>query len=142
MQTLLELMQNVQIELPRDSMESKSIQNTMVTVTKLFLEEEILSPKMILDNVITACQMMPTKEPQSEFNLSDMVELKRESNSILSPLYDYACGCATKMAPQAYRIPSKRAERTWRTVGTQTDAFELTDWAQFKKFISDDRIAE
>ena len=141
----MELLQNVQIETKIGSEHFQAIEHAMINIAKLFLTEEKLSPKMILTHVITGCQAWPASfQYKQEYTLGDLVDMKRDIMSVLSPWHDYAIGTPSKMSPTAYCIPHKRAEigRKWRTVGTQTEAFELADWAQFKAFISDDRLKE
>ena len=141
-QTLLEMLQNVKVETEIGSEQYLSIEIAMTNIAKLFLTEDNLSPKMILTHVITGCQAWPANfQRDQQFSLADLVIMKRDIVSVLSPWYDYANGCPSKMVPTAYCIPHKRMDqgRKLRTVGTQTQAFELADWAQFKAFISKDR---
>ena len=103
----------------------------------LFLNEEVLSPMMIVEWVISGCITMPILfANQVEYTLEDLRKLKKEAENIMSPRFDYAKSNPTKEKPVAYEPPHRRfsGNRTWRSVGTQTSAFELTDWIQFQQF--------
>ena len=103
----------------------------------LFLNEEVLSPMMIAERIISGCVSMPRISTENaEFTLEDLKVLKREASNILSHRFDYAKSNPTKEQPVAYEPPHRRFAwvRTWRSVGTQTTTFELTDWIQFQQF--------
>ena len=103
----------------------------------LFLQEEVLSPIMILEWIISGCVTMPMLFPeQMEYTLNDLKMLKQDAGKIVSSRFDYAKSTPTKEQPVAYEPPHRRFswDRTWRTIGTQTTSFELTDWIQFQQF--------
>jgi len=103
----------------------------------LFLNEEVLSPMMIAEWIISGCMSMPRiSKENAEFTLEDLKILKREASNILSHRFDYAKSNPTKEQPVAYEPPHRRNSwnRNWRSVGTQTSSFELMDWAQFQQF--------
>ena len=103
----------------------------------LYLKEEVLSPMTIVEWIISGCITMPRLYAnQVEYTLDDLKKLKKEAEGILSPRFDYAKSNPTKEKPVAYEPPHRRFSwnRTWRSVGTQTSSFELTDWIQFQQF--------
>ena len=103
----------------------------------LFLKEEVLSPIMILEWIISGCVTMPLLFPeQAEYTLYDLKMLKQDAGKIVSSRFDYAKSTPTKEQPVAYEPPHRRNswDRSWRSIGTQTTAFELMDWVQFRRF--------
>ena len=89
---------------------------------------------MILEWIIAGCAgMPPLTTDKFQFTLDHLVAMKEEASRLWSPKFDYAKFTATKEQPVAYATPQRRnsLERTWRTIGTQTVAFDLTDWVQF-----------
>ena len=92
---------------------------------------------MILEWIISGCVTMPMLFPeQGEYTLDDLKVLQKEAGKIVSSRFDYAKSTPTKEQPVAYEPPHRRNswDRTWRTIGTQTTAFELMDWVQFRRF--------
>ena len=80
---------------------------------------------------------MPKLFPeQGEYTLDDLKVLKKDAGQIVSSRFDYAKSTPTKEQPVAYEPPHRRNswDRAWRTTGTQTTAFELMDWVQFRQF--------
>ena len=137
MKTLLELLQNVEVETPLGTTDYRMITSGKLQLATLFLHEEILSPYMVIEWIVAACKTMPVlKQDQAQFTLDDLKKFKQEAGSILSNWFDYAKFSITKEQPVAYEPPHRRNSwaRTWRSVGTQTSSFELTDWAQFQQF--------
>ena len=135
--TLLELIQNVEIEMPTESETFRMMQSCKLQLATLYLQEEILAPNGIMEWIIAGCKKMPLLNPtKTEFTLWDLITLKQEAVCILSPRFDSARGCPTKEQPTAYAPPHRRLslERKWRSIGTQTTAFELMDWVQFQQF--------
>ena len=136
--TLLELIQDVEIETALGTDNSRMLGSCKLQLATLFLNEEILSPMMILEWIIAGCAGMPPLPlDKFRFNLGHLMAMKADAECLLSRRFDYAKFCATKEQPLAYAPPQRRnsVERTWRTVGTQTTAFDLADWAQFRNFI-------
>ena len=127
----------MEIETPEGSDNFRMLQSCKLQLATLYLQEETLSPNAVLEWIIAGCKNMPLLNPtKTEFTRWDLITLKQEAGCILSPRFDYARGCPTKEQPTAYAPPHRRfsLERTWRSVGTQTTAFELMDWAQFQQF--------
>lgn len=104
----------------------------------LYLTEEVLSPMMVLEWIIAGCAgMPPLTSDKFRFKLGHLVAMKAEAAFLLSKRFDYAKSCATKEQPVAYAPPQRRNSmvRTWRTIGTQTTAFDLADWVQFQQYL-------
>ena len=102
------------------------------------MTEEVLPPMIIVDWIVAGCEAMPRLDPnKAEYTLRDLKQLQKDATFLLSPWFDYAKSTPTKEQPTAYAPPHKRISkgRTVRTIGTQTDAFELTDWVQFQQYI-------
>ena len=92
---------------------------------------------MIVEWILSGCITMPLLYgEQADYTLEDLKQLKKEAESIVSVRFDYARSNPTKEQPVAYEPPHRRFswDRTWRTIGTQTTSFELTDWIQFQQF--------
>ena len=135
--TLLELIQNVEIEMPLGTTNFRMLTSCKLQLATLFLKEEVLSPLMILDWIISGCKLMPIlSKENTEFSLEDLKMFKREACNLLSPRFDYAKSTPTKEQPVAYEPPHRRHSltRSWRSTATQTSAFELMDWSQFQQF--------
>ena len=133
----MELIQDVEFETALGTDNIRMLGSCKLQLATLYLKEEILSPLMILEWVIAGCAGMPPLNPDKyRFQLGHLVAMKAEASHILSRRFDYAKFCATKEQPLAYAPPQRRnsMERTWRTIGTQTTAFDLADWAQFQQF--------
>ena len=131
------MIQNVEIETPESSDNFRMLQSCKLQLATLYLQEETLSPNTVLEWIITGCKNMPLlNATKTEFTRWDLITLKQEAGYILSPRFDYTRGCPTKEQPTAYAPPHRRfsLEKTWRSIGTQTTAFELMDWAQFQRF--------
>ena len=130
-------MQNVEVETPLGTTNFRMLTSCKLQIATLFLQEEVLSPMMIIDWIISACLSMPRlSNANGDLTLEDLKALKKEAESIFSRRFDYAKSHPTKEQPVAYEPPHRRNswDRTWRTVGTQTSAFELADWVQFQNF--------
>lgn len=134
---MLELLQNVEVETPVGTTDYRMLTSGQLQLATLFLKEEVLSPMMVIDWIISGCMNMPLLYPsQVEYTLDDLKMLKQEAGKFFSPSFDYAKSNPTKEQPVAYEPPHRRNSwsRTWRTIGTQTTAFELMDWAQFQSY--------
>ena len=137
MKTLLEMLQNVEVETPLGTTNFRMLTSGKLQLATLFLHEEILSPSMVIEWIVAACKTMPVlRSDQAQFTLDDLKKFKQEAGNILSNWFYYAKFSHTKEKPVAYEPPHRRNswERTWRSVGTQTSSFELMDWAQFQQF--------
>ena len=122
----------MEVETPEGTTDFRMLTSCQIQLATLFLKEEVLSPMMVVDWIISGCINMPLLYPgQVEYTLNDLKMLKQEAGQFFSPRFDYA-----KEQPVAYEPPHRRNSwsRTWRTVGTQTTAFELMDWAQFQRY--------
>ena len=116
----------------------RMLSSCKIQLATLYLSEEGLSPAMIMNWIVAGCAKMPPLDPNTvRFTLSHLVALKEEAKFLLSPSFDYAKTCSTKEQPLAYAPPQRRNStgRAWRTIGTQTTAFELADWVQFQQFL-------
>lgn len=134
----MELLQDVEVETALGTDSSRMLGSCKLQLATLYLTEEVLSPMMILEWVIASCANMPPLPlDQFRFNLGHLMAMKAEASHILSKKFDYAKFCATKEQPMAYAPPQRRNSmgRTWRTIGTQTTAFDLADWAQFQQYL-------
>ena len=132
------MLQNVEVETAEGTDNFRMITSSKLQLATLFLTEEVLSPMMILDWIIAGCaKMSPLKLQDVDFTLGHLMALRHEATHLLSTRFDYAKSCPTKEQPMAYAPPQRRnsTERTWRTIGTQTTAFELADWVQFQDFL-------
>ena len=135
--TLLELIQNVEIETPLGTTNFRMLTSCKIQLATLFLNEEVLSPLMILEWIIAGCKFMPAiSKENTEFSLADLKMLKKDASNLLSPRFDYAKSTPTKEQPVAYEPPHRRNSitRSWRSTASQTSAFELMDWTQFQQF--------
>lgn len=133
----MELLQDVEIETALGTDNSRMLGSCKLQLATLYLKEEVLSPRMVLEWIIAGCAGMPPLTPEKfQFNLGHLIAMKAESSCLLSTRFDYAKFCATKEQPVAYATPQRRnsTERTWRTIGTQTTAFDLADWVQFQNY--------
>ena len=133
----MERIQDVEVEMALGTTNSRMLASSKLQLATLYLKEEVLSPMMVMTWIIAGCaEMPPLKKDKVEFTLEHLIALKAEAKCILSSRYDYAKCCQTKEQPLAYAPPHRRGDlgRTWRTIGTQTRAFELTDWVQFQNF--------
>ena len=134
----MELLQNVEVELPLGTQNFRMITSCKLHLATLFMTEEVLPPMIIVDWIVAGCEAMPRLDPNKvEYTLLNLKQLQKEATFLLSPRFDYAKSTPTKEQPTAYAPPHRRftKERTVRTIGTQTDAFELADWVQFQQYI-------
>ena len=132
------MIQDVEIETALGTDASRMLGSCKLQLATLYLHEEILTPLMVLEWIVAGCaDMPPLTTDKFQYNLGHLIAMKKEASCILSPKFYYAKFCATKEQPMAYAPPQRRnsLERTWRTVGTQTTAFDLTDWVQFQKYL-------
>ena len=130
------MIQDVEIETALGTDNSRMLGSCKLQLATLFLNEEVLSPMMVVDWIIAGCAGMPPLPSEKfRFNLGYLKAMKEEATRLWSTKFDYAKFCATKEQPLAYATPQRRnsTERTWRTIGTQTVAFDLTDWIQFQE---------
>lgn len=134
----MERIHDVEVETALGTDNSRMLGSCKLQLATLFLNEEILSPMMILEWIIAGCAGMPPIDVDKfRFTLGHLVAMKADASYILSPKYDYAKFCETKEQPLAYTPPQRRnsVERTWRSIGTQTSGFDLADWVQFQKHL-------
>ena len=135
---MLELIQEIEFETALGTDNSRMLGSCKLQLATLFLTEEVLSPMMIMEWIIAGCVGMPPLNPDKfRFTLDHLIAMKNEASRLWSTKFDYAKFCATKEQPSAYAPPQRRhsEERTWRTIGTQTIAFDLADWVQFQTYL-------
>lgn len=135
---MLERIQDIEVETALGTDNSRMLGSCKLQLATLFLNEEVLSPMMIVEWIIAGCAKMPPLDPEKfSFTLDHLRAWKTEAKHILSEKFYYAKFCETKEQPLAYAPPQRRnsVERTWRTIGTQTSAFDLADWVQFQSHL-------